>query len=256
VAQAVQARCGECGLFVRRRLDVLNGAYDDLADAYNEAEYVTEWEEHDCQAAASLAPRAGEYDAWLAELDAGAVADVSEETWAQAMAGVVAEAEAITRTAPAPWTATGEQLTLGGGTDGQHHEPPTVRARLHAGMSSGGRRATRRADARVAAPWAPIDASAARPGRRSHARPGRPLPYLPAPVPAERAARPGRGRGGGGQGATVGRDRAAAAPERRRGGLRLSRLLRWFQQDDPRLTRPLERTARAVEWVERLYDVE
>jgi hypothetical protein len=38
--------------------------------------------------------------------------------------------------------------------------------------------------------------------------------------------------------------------------LRLSRLLRWFQQDDPRLARPLERVARAVEWVERIYDVE
>jgi hypothetical protein len=244
VAQAVQARCGECGLFVRRRLDVLDGAYDDLADAYNEAEYVSEWEEHDCQGAGSLAPRAGELDAYLASIGGGVPVELEGTDDLAAAALAPSLGQAIRNI-----SIHSEEVT-----SGQHPTPP-VRSRLHAGLSGSGRGAARRARVRPAPPVVGGEqlhlGGSAGPSRERH-------PVRPAPYPASRGGgrvRPARAARDGATAVPlegVGWDGDAAAPERRRGGLRLSRLLRWFQQDDPRLTRPLERAARAVEWAERI----
>jgi hypothetical protein len=260
VAQAVQTRCGECGLFVRRRLDVLDGAYDDLAGAYNEAAYSHEWEDHDCQATTSMAPRAGEHDAYLASIGDGVPVELEGTDERAAAALAPSLGQAIRNI-----SIHSEETTSG------QHEAPAVRTRLHAGLPGSRRGAARRAHVRPAPPvvggeqlglgWS------AGPGRQRH--PVRPAPY---PTASGGRARPAaRTRRDGAAVlplAGVGWDRdrdpvvplrggltAPPAPEpRRRGGLRLSRLLRWFQQDDPRLARPLERPARALEWLERMYD--
>jgi hypothetical protein len=260
VAQALQTRCGECRQFVRRRLDVLDGAYDDLADAYNEAEYVSEWEDHDCQAAASMAPRAGELDAYLASIGEGGPLELDGADERAAAALAPSLGQAIRNI-----TTHSEEVTSG------QQPTPAVRSRLHAGLPGSRRGTPRRAHVRPAPPAGAGEQLrlgwSAGPSRQRH--PVRPAPY---PTASGGRARPAaRARRDGAavlplQGMGRDRDRdpvvalrggltAPAAPEpRRRGGLRLSRLLRWFQQDDPRLARPLERPARAAEWVERMYD--
>lgn len=71
MAQATQTRCAGCGRFVTRRADTFDADYDDYSA--EEAGYVSEYEEHECEAdysGYSMAPRDGEFEAWEAELDA------------------------------------------------------------------------------------------------------------------------------------------------------------------------------------------
>jgi hypothetical protein len=286
MAQATQTRCRGCGEFIAERPGL-----DDWA-AEERAYHVDRYQEHHCEAeytGYSLAPRAGEYDAYLASLDGDElVAELGPDgaaAYLGAWAGEVADiAPSLAQAKRNVEVVAVEQTTEKGE---QHGQPvSTVRMRAKATRPADAQMPAMRMGARLVRPAAYLThhaeqvnlLGAAQPGRPGPSGRVRPAPYLDAPPGWWHPDRPARGHATRGQGAGVERDRAgvsagagrlsgeaglarigddpparAEASPHRRGVGRLSRVLRWFQADDPRLARPLEPVARAVEWVERAY---